>query len=56
MDPIAIFEPDADGEYLIGISDAQRLFGAEYIYRIEFQPLRDHAFVYFPDRLSRSSQ
>ena len=48
MDPIAIFEPDADGEYLIGISDAQRLFGPEYVYRIEFQPLRDHAFVYFP--------
>jgi hypothetical protein len=48
MDPVTVFEPDADGDYLIGISDSQRLFGPEFAYRIEFQPLRDHAFVYFP--------
>ena len=52
MDPITVFEPDADGDYLIGISDSQRLFGPEFAYRIEFQPLRDHAFVYFPTDLS----
>jgi len=47
MDPVAVFEPDADGEYLIGISDSQRLFGDDYAYRIELQPLKDHAFIYF---------
>lgn len=48
MDPVAIFEPDADGDYLIGIADAQRLFGPDYVYRVEIQPHIDQAFIYFP--------
>ena len=48
MDPITVFEPDVDGEYLIGIHDSQRLFGPDYVYRIEFQPLTDRALVHFP--------
>ncbi|MCR9200827.1 MAG: PPC domain-containing protein [Planctomycetaceae bacterium] len=48
MDPVAIFEPDTDGDYLIGIADAQRLFGADFVYRVEIQPHTDQAFVYFP--------
>lgn len=49
MDPVAIFEPDADGQYLLGIADAQRLFGPDYVYRVEIQPLIDQAFIYFPN-------
>ena len=48
MDPVVMFEPDTDGDYLVGIRDAQRLFGPEYPYRIEFQPAQNHSFVYFP--------
>lgn len=48
MDPVAIFEPDADGEYLLGVADAQRLFGPDYVYRVEIQPHIDQAFIYFP--------
>lgn len=48
MDPIAIFEPDTDGDYLLGIADAQRLFGPDYVYRVEIQPLVNQAFLYFP--------
>ena len=48
MDPVAIFEPDVDGEYLIGIADSQRLFGPDYVYRVEIQPHVDQAFIYFP--------
>ena len=48
MDPVAIFEPDADGDYLLGIADAQRLFGPDFVYRVEIQPLTDRAFIYFP--------
>ena len=48
MDPIAVFEPDVDGEYLVGIHDSQRLYGPDYVYRIEFQPLTDRALVHFP--------
>ncbi|MEM1296590.1 MAG: PPC domain-containing protein, partial [Verrucomicrobiota bacterium] len=48
MDPITIFEADVDGEYLLGIADAQRLFGPDYVYRVEIQPHVDQAFLYFP--------
>ena len=48
MDPIAIFEPDADGDYLLGIEDAQRLFGPDYVYRVEIEPIVNRAFIYFP--------
>lgn len=48
MDPVTIFEPDVDGDYLIGIADAQRMFGDDFVYRVEIQPHTDQAFVYFP--------
>ena len=55
MDPVVMFEPDADGEYLIGISDAQRLYGPEHVYRVEFQPAKNHAFIYFPQDYRESA-
>ncbi|MDF1755539.1 MAG: PPC domain-containing protein [Verrucomicrobiales bacterium] len=48
MDPVVLFEPEADGDYLLGIVDAQRLFGPDHIYRVEFQPIQNHAFIFFP--------
>ncbi|MEM9236566.1 MAG: PPC domain-containing protein [Verrucomicrobiota bacterium] len=47
LDPIVIFEPDVDGDYLLGIADTRRESGADYVYRVEFQPHRDSAFTYF---------
>ncbi|MEO0415695.1 MAG: PPC domain-containing protein, partial [Verrucomicrobiota bacterium] len=35
LDPVFIFEPDQDGEYLLGIEDSQRMFGPDFAYRIE---------------------
>lgn len=48
LDPIFMFEPDADGEWLIGIGDTRREFGPRHVYRVEFQPHVDSAFVFFP--------
>ena len=48
LDPIFVFEPEEDGEYLLGITDTRRQFGPHHIYRIEFQPQVDGAFVHFP--------
>lgn len=42
-----MFEPDVDGEWLIGIGDTRREFGRHHIYRIEFQPHVDSAFIHF---------
>ena len=47
LDPVFMFEPDVDGEWLIGIGDTRREFGPQHIYRIEFQPHIDSAFVHF---------
>jgi len=44
-DPIVVFEPDVDGDYLLGISDNQRLFGPDYAYRVEFQPARNRIWL-----------
>jgi len=47
LDPVFMFEPDSDGEWLVGAGDTRREFGPQHIYRIEFQPHVDSAFVYF---------
>lgn len=47
LDPIFMFEPREDGEYLLGIGDTRRQSGPEHVYRIEFQPHVDGAQVYF---------
>lgn len=44
-DPIVVFEADADGDYLLGVSDNQRLFSPEHIYRVEFQPALDRVWL-----------
>ena len=48
LDPIFMFEPDTDGEYLLGITDVRREHGPEYIYRVEFQPHEESLFTYLP--------
>ncbi len=49
LDPIVMFEPDVDGDYLVGISDTRREAGPHHIYRVEFQPHRDSVFTYYKD-------
>ena len=46
LDPIVMFEPDVDGEYLIGIADTRRESGPDYIYRVEFQLHHNSVFTY----------
>lgn len=55
LDPIFMFEPDADGEYLVGIGDTRRESGEDYIYRVEFQPHRDSLFAYYQDYPSQAT-
>ncbi|MEM7012059.1 MAG: hypothetical protein AAF585_11305 [Verrucomicrobiota bacterium] len=45
MDPVTIFEPDVDGDYLLGIGDSQFLAGPNHIYRVEIQPFTDRSFL-----------
>lgn len=45
MDPVTIFEPEVDGDYLLGIGDSQFLAGPHHVYRVEIQPVIDQAFI-----------
>lgn len=54
LDPIFMFEPDTDGEWLIGVGDTRREFSPLHIYRVELQPHVDSAFVYFTDYPSQA--
>lgn len=47
LDPIFMFEPDTDGDWLIGIGDTRRESGPHHVYRVEFQPHVDSTFVFF---------
>ena len=55
LDPVFMFEPDEDGDYLLGITDTRREFGEDYIYRIEFQPHRDSLFTYYTEYPSQAA-
>ena len=54
LDPIFMFEPDEDGDYLIGVGDTRRESGHDYVYRVEFQPHEDAVFPFFPPYPSSS--
>ena len=55
LDPVFMFEPDADGDYLLGIADTRRESGEDYTYRVEIQPHQDNLFLYYKDYPSGSS-
>jgi hypothetical protein len=46
QDPIAAFRPPADGEYILGIEDATGAGGADHVYRVEIEPLRDAVYTH----------
>ncbi|MEM7396360.1 MAG: hypothetical protein AAF492_28830, partial [Verrucomicrobiota bacterium] len=48
LDPVCIFEPEETGWYLLSIADTRREFSDLHVYRVEFQPHVDSAFVHFP--------
>ena len=49
LDPVFMFEPDEDGEYLLGIGDTRREWGEDYVYRVEIQPHKDSIFTFYQD-------
>ncbi|MCM8538442.1 MAG: PPC domain-containing protein [Lentisphaeraceae bacterium] len=57
LDSVALFEPSETGEYIIGVEDTRREFSEKHIYRIEFEPHVESAFVsmkaYYPSTLCR---
>jgi hypothetical protein len=46
QDPVAVFKPGADGEYILGIEDATEAGGPDHVYRIEVEPVRDAVYTH----------
>jgi hypothetical protein len=46
QDPVAVFKPGADGEYILGIEDATGAGGPDHVYRIEVEPVRDAVYTH----------
>jgi hypothetical protein len=45
-DPLTVFKPGADGEYILGIEDATGAGGPDHVYRVEIEPLRDAVYTH----------
>jgi hypothetical protein len=46
MDPIAVFKPGEDGEYIMGIEDTRGMASPTSVYRIELEPLVDTVYTH----------
>ncbi len=46
MDPVAVFKPAADGEYILGIEDSRGQGSPTSVYRIEVEPLHDAVYTH----------
>ena len=48
LDPVIEFTVPADGEYVLSVEDDRGRGGADFVYRVEFQPETDAVFTYVP--------
>jgi hypothetical protein len=46
LDPVAVFKPAADGEYILGIEDTRGAASPTSVYRVEVEPLRDTVYTH----------
>jgi hypothetical protein len=46
QDPVAVFKPGTDGEYILGIEDSTGGGGPDHVYRIEIEPLHDAIYTH----------
>jgi hypothetical protein len=46
QDPVAIFKPPADGDYVLGIEDTTGAGGPDHVYRVEIEPVRDTIYTH----------
>ena len=54
LDPILMFEPDQDGDYIVIVSDTRRESGPDFVYRLEFQSHQEQMFSYYKEYPSQS--
>ncbi|HEY3739708.1 MAG TPA: PPC domain-containing protein [Bryobacteraceae bacterium] len=46
LDPLAMFKPPADGDYILEIADTQGRTGPLFVYRIEIEPVHETILTY----------
>ncbi len=56
LDPRVVWEPQQDGEYLLGVGDMRGLGGPDSFYRVEVSPVHDEINTYLFARVIDSMQ
>lgn len=46
QDPAVVFQPPADGDYILGIEDTTGAGGPDHVYRVEIDPLLDTVYTH----------
>ena len=46
QDPVALFKPPADGDYILGVEDTAGAAGPDHVYRVEIEPARDAVYTH----------
>jgi hypothetical protein len=46
QDPIALFKPGADGDYILAVEDTAGAGGPDHVYRVEIEPVRDSVYTH----------
>ncbi len=46
LDPVTVFRPPADGDYILSIEDSTNAAGPDHVYRVEIEPLRDSIYTH----------
>ncbi len=46
LDPITVFKPGADGDYILGVEESRGKGGKDYVYRVELEPVKDTLYTH----------
>jgi hypothetical protein len=46
QDPVAVFRPPADADYVLGVEDTAGGAGPDHVYRVEIEPLHDTIYTH----------
>ena len=46
LDPVTLFKPVADGDYILGVEESRGKGGKDFVYRVEVEPAKDSLYTH----------
>ncbi len=46
LDPVTLFKPGADGDYILGVEESRGKGGKDFVYRVEIEPAKDTIYTH----------